>query len=129
MAETQTGDHLVNATGQLPLDELIALLDLASGVVTTDSGPMHVAGALARPIVGVFRSRNPMHESRYETLSPVLGRDAECQAQCSVYRCRGTNPYLLSEPCAEMSAIAPEDVLRGFERLGMAPTHGEQPPK
>src|SRR5712691_2472905 len=43
-AETATGDHLVNATGQLPLDELIALIDLASGVVTTDSGPLHVAG-------------------------------------------------------------------------------------
>lgn len=128
-AETATGHHLVNATGQLPLDELIALIDLASGVVTTDSGPLHVAGVLERPIVGLFRSRNPVHERRYETLSSVLGQDEACRARCGVYRCRGTNPHLLSEPCAEMSAIVPEDVLRGFERMGMAPgAHGEGSP-
>lgn len=119
--EIATGDHLVNATGQLPLDELIALIDLASGVVTTDSGPLHLAGVLKRPIVGLFRSHNPVHEKRYETLSPVLGHDKTCQAWCSVYRCRGRNPHLLREPCAEMSAIGPEDVLRGFERMGMLP--------
>lgn len=128
-AETATGDHLVNATGQLPLDELIALIDLASGVVSTDSGPLHVAGALQRPIVGLFRSRRPDHARRYETQTSVLGRDAACQARCGVYRCRGTDPYQQSEPCAEMSAILPEDVIRGFESMGMAPAaHGERPP-
>jgi ADP-heptose:LPS heptosyltransferase len=128
-AETVTGRHLVNATGQLPLDELIALIDLASGVVTTDSGPLHIAGVLERPIVGLFRSRNPVHERRYETLSPILGRDEACRARCGVYRCRGTNPHLLSKPCAEMSAIVPDDVLRGFERMGMAPgAYGVRPP-
>ena len=98
-------------------------------VVTTDSGPLHVAGVLEHPIVVLFRNQNPVHERRYETLSPVLGHNEACQARCSVYRCRGTNPHLLTEPCAEMSAIVPEDVLRGFERMGMAPgAHGERPP-
>jgi ADP-heptose:LPS heptosyltransferase len=125
-AETTASPHLVNATGQLPLDELIALIDLAAGVVTTDSGPLHVAGAMRRPIVGLFRSRSPVHEKRYKTLSPVLGKDEACRARCGVYRCRGMNPHLLSEPCAEMSTIVPEDVIHGFERMGVdLVRHGE----
>jgi len=132
-SETATSSHLVNATGQLSLAELIALISLASGVVTTDSGPMHLAGALERPTVGLFRSRNPVHEGRYETLSAALGRDERCQARCGVYRCRGMNPHLLVRPCAEMSAIVPEDVVREFRRLGIASgAHGQraagQPP-
>jgi ADP-heptose:LPS heptosyltransferase len=126
--ETATGEHLVNATGELSLGELIALIDLASGIVTTDSGPVHVAGVLKRPIVGLFRSRNPVHERRYETLSATLGYDEACQRRCGVYRCRGMNPHLLVEPCAEMSAIVPEDVVREFRRMGIASgAHRESP--
>jgi lipopolysaccharide heptosyltransferase II len=43
----------------LPLKELIALIGLARIFVGNDSGPMHVAAALKRPLVAVFGSSNP----------------------------------------------------------------------
>jgi ADP-heptose:LPS heptosyltransferase/glycosyltransferase involved in cell wall biosynthesis/2-polyprenyl-3-methyl-5-hydroxy-6-metoxy-1,4-benzoquinol methylase len=36
------------------LDELVALTSLAEGYVGHDTGPMHVAAALGKPVIGVF---------------------------------------------------------------------------
>ncbi len=41
---------------QLSLKELIALLEMASVFVGNDSGPMHIAAALERPVVAVWGS-------------------------------------------------------------------------
>ncbi len=43
----------------LGLKELMALISLSSLFVGNDSGPMHIAAALNRPVVGVFGSSNP----------------------------------------------------------------------
>jgi heptosyltransferase-3 len=43
----------------LSLKELVALVGLAQVFVGNDSGPMHVAAALKRPLVAVFGSSNP----------------------------------------------------------------------
>lgn len=43
----------------LSLRELVALISLSSLFVGNDGGPMHIAAALDRPIVAIFRSSNP----------------------------------------------------------------------
>jgi lipopolysaccharide heptosyltransferase II len=43
----------------LGLKELMALISLSSLFVGNDSGPMHIAAALNRPVVAVFGSSNP----------------------------------------------------------------------
>ncbi len=60
------------------LKELIALLELSGLFIGNDSGPMHIAAALARPVVALFGSSNatvwhPWTDSPYRILQAEDG--------------------------------------------------------
>lgn len=115
-SDLATSDYLTNTTGRLSPNELVALIDAAPVVITTDSGPLHIAGTLGRPTIGLFRSRNPVHEHRYASVTSLLGTHSSCRESCGVYRCLGNNPHLLRQHCAEMKAISPERAFAEVDR-------------
>lgn len=103
---------LIDGTGAFDIPQLLAVVEGAEVVVTTDSGPFHIAGALGRPLVGLFRARRPEHAGRYARARVLLGRDERCARECEWDRCR-------AEPCRQMGALgAGEAAAAAREILG-----------
>lgn len=68
----------VNLAGETTLSELAALICRASICVTNDSGPMHLAVALDRPVVSVFGPTDPIWAGPYRRNGAVLRVDLPC---------------------------------------------------
>jgi heptosyltransferase I len=67
-----------NLTGRTTLRQTIALLERAELVIANDSGPMHIASALGRPLVALFGPTNPILTGPYQRLDTVIRLDLPC---------------------------------------------------
>jgi lipopolysaccharide heptosyltransferase I len=84
VADCRSGPiDLVGSTG---LRDLVAILSLAERVVCHDSGPMHIAAALGRPITAIFGPTDPRRVGPYDGQARVVATDIEC-APCGLRSC------------------------------------------
>lgn len=95
---------VIDATGAFDIQGMLGVIAGAGLVVSTDSGPFHVAGALGRPLVGLFRARRPEHAARYPQARVVFGEAPSCERRCTWDRCQ-------TLPCRQLSSITPGQVL------------------
>ena len=65
-------------SGKTTPAELAALIRRAEVAVTNDSGSMHVAASLRKPMVSVFGPTNPVHIGPYERSESVVRVDLPC---------------------------------------------------
>jgi heptosyltransferase I len=65
-------------SGQTTPADLAALIRRAEVAVTNDSGSMHVAASLGKPMVSVFGPTNPVHIGPYERPESVVRVDLPC---------------------------------------------------
>jgi heptosyltransferase I len=77
----------VDLCGATSLSELAALVLRSSGAVTNDSGPMHMAVALDRPVVSVFGPTDALWIGPYRRPDAVLRADLPC-APCYLRQLR-----------------------------------------
>ncbi len=75
-----------NLAGKTSLRELVALLERAQLVVANDSGPMHIASALNRPLVAIFGPTNPVRTGPFGRADSVIRLDIPC-SPCYSRRC------------------------------------------
>jgi lipopolysaccharide heptosyltransferase II len=92
----------------LSLKELIALIGLARVFVGNDSGPMHIAAALKRPLVAIFGSSNidvwhPWTDSPYRVIQGRMGPGA-----ANVDKPYPGNPLIRSIEASRVIAAADE---------------------
>jgi heptosyltransferase I len=68
----------VNLAGETTLPELAALVRRGAICISNDSGPMHLAVALDRPVVSVFGPTDPIWAGPYRRGDAVLRADLPC---------------------------------------------------
>ena len=73
-----SGERLLNLCGETSLEEALALIATADGIVSNDSGLMHVAAAFGRPQVAVFGSSDPRHTPPRSPRARVQWLHLEC---------------------------------------------------
>jgi lipopolysaccharide heptosyltransferase I len=76
----------LNLAGQTSLRQLTALLERADLVIANDSGPMHIAAALGRPLVTLFGPTNPTRTGPFNRPDTVLRLDIAC-SPCYSRKC------------------------------------------
>ncbi|MCF8066987.1 MAG: lipopolysaccharide heptosyltransferase I [Desulfobacterales bacterium] len=99
----------VNMAGRTSLLELAALYQKAKLVVSTDTGPMHLAAAVETPVVAIFGPTAPWRTGPYGPSHQVIRRDLEC-SPCFKRQCR-------LDTTACMNEISVDQVLDGCLKL------------
>jgi lipopolysaccharide heptosyltransferase II len=73
------GDDVLDLSGRTSLPELMALLERADALVTGDSGPLHLAVSLQRPVVAIHGPTDPRLSGPYRApRARVVRRDLPC---------------------------------------------------
>jgi heptosyltransferase-2 len=110
--QAAAGGGCLDLTGRTSLAEAIDLLSLADAVVSNDSGLMHVAAALERPLVAVYGSSDPGFTPPLNARKRILSLDLDC-SPCFRRECPQGHLDCLVR-------LTPERVLAALEELRAA---------
>ncbi|HXS73182.1 MAG TPA: glycosyltransferase family 9 protein [Rhodanobacteraceae bacterium] len=61
IARTADSDRVIEASRELPLRRLMAVLERASAMISVDTGPAHAAAALGCPLIVLYGAQSPAH--------------------------------------------------------------------
>ncbi len=95
----------LNLAGKTTLPQLVALLQGASLVIANDSGPMHIAAALGRPLVAIYGPTNPARTGPYNRLDTVVQINIPC-SPCYSRHCSHQTCLQWLSPAQVLAAAA-----------------------
>jgi lipopolysaccharide heptosyltransferase II len=99
-----------NLVGHTALPEMLAWVRRAALVITNDTGPMHIAAALRKPIIALFGPTDPARTGPYRQPGSVLRHPLRC-SPCLKSTC-SHHPLL---EC--LAAIPPAAVIKRAEKI------------
>jgi lipopolysaccharide heptosyltransferase II len=102
-------ERRLNLCGETSLPEMIEWVRLCDLMITNDTGPMHVAAALGKPLVALFGPTEPRRTGPYGQLENVLRIELPC-SPCLKSFCTWKNP----NEC--LNAVSPATVFARVQK-------------
>jgi lipopolysaccharide heptosyltransferase II len=103
-------ERCLNLCGATSLPEMIEWIRLCDLMITNDTGPMHVAAALDKPLIALFGPTEPRRTGPYGQLDNVLRLNLPC-SPCLSSRCA------IEETDKCLRALLPAMVVDHVEKL------------
>jgi heptosyltransferase-2 len=100
-----TPRNVMSLAGATSLRNLMAVISIGDCILSNDSGPMHIAAALKRPLLAIFGSTNPQRTGPWEC-GKVLYKRVAC-SPCYLRECP------IDFRC--MRHITPKEVIHNIE--------------
>lgn len=106
--------YCFNLAGKTSLSEAIALMTLADAVVSNDSGLMHIAAALEKPLVVIFGSTSPEHTPPLSNQVKIVTNAIEC-SPCFKRECPLVHHKCLRELLPVQVTTALNELIEGSQ--------------
>ena len=81
-------DSLIDLSGQFTLSEFQSFVGNQKALIACSTGPLHFAGALGVPAIGIYTQKKPMHPGRWRPLGEnsvtvTLQDNCPCKKSCT----------------------------------------------
>ena len=91
--ELSVNNNIINTAGKFSLDDLIAIISKADIVVANSTGPIHIAAALGKQVVGFYpkvKECSPRRWGPYTTKKIIFTPEIDCN-NCTIKQCTRLN--------------------------------------
>jgi len=105
--------HCHNLAGNTSLGEAIELIACADAVLSNDSGLMHIAAALQKPLAVIYGSTSPEHTPPLSDSVSIISNNIEC-SPCFERECPKVHHKCLRD-------LTPQQVLAALNKLIATP--------
>ncbi len=68
----------LDVTGQVSLPEMVEWIRLSTLMITNDTGPMHIAAALGKPVIPIFGPTEPRRTGPYRQIDQAIQLNLPC---------------------------------------------------
>lgn len=108
---------LIDLVGRTSLREFAAILSKAKFLISSETGPVHLASALKTPVITLFAATCPSQNAPYFSQSTLINKYPEaCHRFATKRQQKQKAPSLIRHPEA-MQLIHPQDVIASIEKL------------